>query len=121
MRRSNSVGGQRVYPSSPHFAEVANTTNAIYGQFIEGMDVLHRKRQLTQTEEESLIHLPADSPILREFHNLRERSETLWQLALNKQQHINHGQVAGPYTTAELGNLLIGCAERWDTLKSRLC
>ena len=121
MRLRNSVGGQRIYPTSPEEAETAVMAIGIIGQFNEGLDRLNRERTLTETQQrlldqrpDSVMHLAFCHRILSFF------SDRFWQFALEKQLLHNHGIIDGPYTTKELGERLNHCADLWQGLKRRL-
>lgn len=120
MRQTNSVGGQRVYPGSPGFADDLRNSREIIGQFNDGMDRLRRDRELTANQQEYIDSLDANHPIKRLQQLLTTKSDMLWQYALEKQNALNQGLQTGPYTTAQLGELLIGCADRWRQLKDNI-
>ena len=120
MRQANSVGGYRLYPTSPEDAEIAETNVAVRGQFNEGMDRLNTERQLTQREQQLIDQLHDDNQLAWDYQSLRATSTQLWQQALAKQQQLNQGIIAGPYTTNQLGLLLNQCANNWQQLKRNL-
>ena len=67
MRRHNSVGGYRIYPSSPQVSELlGRATNAV-SVFREGMDRLNTQRQLTYEQHQQLNHLD-------QSHQLRQKN-----------------------------------------------
>ena len=120
MRPSNSVGGYRIYPSSPGQADAVAIGVAIIGQFNEGMDRLNRERELTQREQQLIDNLDPNSQIARNYQGLITVSNRLWQFALEKQQSLDRAESVGPYTTAQLGQRLIECANHWRQLKHQL-
>ena len=120
MRNRNSVGGQRVFPSSPLFEEVHNLGRALISQFREGMDRLNRERELSPEEYHRAGNLPSNSALAREYTTLNSVTQTLWQHALDKQQHLNVGGDGGHYTTEELGQHLNAAANRWQQFKRQL-
>lgn len=61
MIRCNSVRGQRVYASSPEQADLQAELDQANGTFNEGMDRLHRARQLSSQEQQSLKKLQDSS------------------------------------------------------------
>ena len=120
MRRSNSVGGHRLYPSSPAEAEREDMNTAILGQFNEGMDRLNRERELSQRQQQLIDQLDPSHQLAWDYQSLRSTTNQLWRLALQKQQQLNEGIVAGPYSTNRLGLSLIDCANNWQQFKRNL-
>ena len=121
MKLRNNVGGFRIYPTSPVDAEISIMAAGVIGQFNEGMDRLHRERELTQQQLQFVNQRPSpNSQLARCYRVLNAYSNRFWQLALEKQQYLNQGIVNGPYTTKELGKLLIQSADLWQELKHRL-
>ena len=120
MRSSNSVGGFRIYPTSPEDAESAKNCIAIQGQFNDGMDRLNRERELTPRQHQLVGSLHPDALLAQQYRSLHRVSTQLWRMALEKQQSLNQGIVAGPYTTRELGQRLIDCADLWSRFKREL-
>ena len=120
MRSNNSLGGYRIYPTSPEYADTVASGSATLGQFIEGMDRLNRDRQLTATEQQQLDHLNPASPLAQDYSRLQTNSNQLWQLALEKQQSFSQMRPTGPFTMDDLGRMLIRCADHWQSLKRRL-
>ena len=120
MRPNNSLGGYRIYPTSPEYAEIVASGFAIVGQFNEGMDRLNRDRQLTETERQLLDHLNPDSQLAQDYARLQTHTNLLWQRALQKQQSFAQMSPTGPLTMNDLGQLLIRCADHWQLLKRRL-
>ena len=120
MRHNNSVGGYRLYPSSPDVAESAGRLRAIIGRFNEGMDRLSRECELTQIQQQLVNNLDSNCQLARYTQSLRNLSQRLWQLALEKQQEHNLGGDNGIYSTDELGMRLNNCANRWQELKRLL-
>ena len=120
MRPNNSLGGYRIYPTSPEYADTVAAGFAIVGKFNEGMDRLNRDRQLTETERQLLDQLNPDSQLAKDYTRLQTDSNQLWQRALQKQQSFAQMRPTGPYTMNDLGQLLIRCADHWQSLKRRL-
>lgn len=120
MRPHNSVGGFRIYPSSPTDAEFADRGGAIIAQFNEGMDRLNTERQLTDREQGLVAQLDPNSERAINYHNLVALSNRLWQLALEKQQTLARNEISGPFTTTQLGQHLNQCANQWQKLKRQL-
>ena len=120
MRNRNSVGGQRIFPGNPILEDINNLGRALIAQFREGMDRLNDERELTIEQQHVVAHLPSNSALAREYTALNMASHTLWQQALDKQQHHNLGGDGGVYTTEELGQRLIAASERWRQFKRQL-
>ena len=120
MRPNNSLGGYRIYPTSPAYAEEIANSLAILGQFNEGMDLLNRESELTDRQQQLLNALDPNTQLARNYHSLRSSTNALWLLALDKQQQINQHVVAGPYTTQTLGRLLNQFSNHWKQLKRQL-
>ena len=120
MRNRNSVGGQRIFPGNPILEDINNLGRALIAQFREGMDRLNQERELTIEEQRLVDNLPPNSALAREYTALNMASETLWQQALDKQQHHNLGGDGGVYSTEELGERLIAAANRWQGFKRQL-
>lgn len=120
MRTNNSVGGHRAYPSSPEASDAVARQQAILGQFRDGMDRLRRERELTETEQQRANHLSANNILKVEYRALCMASETLWQLALEKQQSYDQGNDTGIYSTSELAARLIYSSNRWRQFKQNL-
>ena len=120
MRQNNSVGGYRLYPSSPEVAESAGRFRAIIGRFNEGMDRLRRECELTETQQQLINHLDSNCQLARYSRSLGNLSHRLWQLALEKQQEHSLGGDSGIYSTDELGMRLNNCATSWKELKRLL-
>ena len=120
MRQNNSVGGYRLYPSSPEVAESAGNVRATIGRFNEGMDRLRRERELTETQHRIVNTIDSNCQLARYHRSLGNLSNRLWQLALEKQQERNMGGDGGMYSTDELGERLNEAANRWRELKRLL-
>ena len=120
MRPNNSVGGYRLYPSSPLEADTAEIGVAVLGQFNEGMDRLNRERQLTQREQDLVDNLSPNSQLARNYRRLCESSNNLWQHALDLQQQLNRRVFTGPYTPQQLAAQLAQCADQWQQLRGQL-
>ena len=120
MKPYNSVGGYRIYPSSPQVAESAQRGAAIIGQFNEGMDRLNTERELTQTQQNLVNNLDPHSQLASNYRGLITVSNRLWELALEKQRTLARHEISGPLTTAQLGHQLNQCANRWQELKRQL-
>ena len=120
MRTRNSVGGYRVYPTSPADAEAAEHNIAVLGRFNEGMDRLNRERQLTEQEQHQVDHLDQNSQLGNYYQRLIAMSDNLWTLGLEKQRNPDDELVAGRYTVNQLTILLNQCADRWLDIKRRL-
>ena len=120
MRPHNSVGGYRVYPTSPAAAEAADHAITVTSQFNEGMDRLNRERQLTEREQHLLDNLDPNSRPGNNYRRLISASNNLWTLALEKQRTRNLGIVAGPFTVNQLAHHLNRCADQWQELKRQL-
>ena len=123
MRPNNSVGGYRIYPSSPAEAENEDLCVAALGQFNEGMDRLNRERRLTQMQQQLINRLDPGSQLARRYQNLRSSSARLWRQALAEQLEQNgviRNEETASYTTAEFGQILIDCADQWQQFKREL-
>ena len=120
MRPNNSLGGYRIYPTSPAYAEEVESGIAILGQFNESMDHLNRECELTQRQQQLLNTLDPTSQLAKSYHSLRSSSDALWQLAFEKQRQIDQQIVAGPYTTLTLCRLFNQCSNQWKQLKRQL-
>ena len=120
MRPNNSVGGYRIYPTSPEDAEIATTVVGILGQFNESMDRLNSEWDLTHTQQQQLDRLNPNNQLVREYSRLSVASTNLWQRALERQQEHDQGVAAGQYSTDQLTTLLNRCADGWQQLKTRL-
>ena len=120
MRPHNSVGGYRVYPTSPADAQSADNNITTLSQFNEGMDRLNRERQLTEREQHLLDNLDPNSQPVNNYRRLMTASNNLWTLALEKQRTRNLGVVAGPYTINQIAHHLNRCADQWQELKRQL-
>ena len=119
MRRTNSVGGHRLYPSSLAMDEIEARSQRAIGILNDGMDRLNRERQLTDQQENSLNQLEDRSPMKRTYQKLIEKSHRLWQLALSHQNFLaGEHDDDGPYTTEQLGNRMIRAAEAWANFKA---
>ena len=116
MRPHNSVGGFRIYPTSPQVAEHAERGFALIAQFNEGMDRLNRERELDQTQQNLVNNLHPNSQLARSYQALSSVSNGLWQQALELQNlEITVGHVIN-----ELGLHLNACANRWQEFKRQL-
>ena len=120
MRPHNSVGGYRIYPTSPADAEEADTQIALVALFNEGMDRLRRERELNQREQRLLANLPPNSQLVRDYQGMSSASNLIWRLGLEHQESLNNGVPPGPFTLRELGEGLIRHANRWQQWKQRL-
>ena len=120
MRPHNSVGGFRIYPSSPQASESLDRAVAAIGQFREGMDRLNTERQLTETQQQQLNHLDLSCELANNHRRLIVISDRLWQLALAKQQALNRQDDSGEFFAAQLGQHLNHCANRWQEFKRQL-
>lgn len=117
MRRVNSVGGYRIYPTSPQSADVAAYAESVLGQFNDGMDRLHYHRELSPAEQQILSHARNGSTIAVRYQVLLHRTSRLWNLALAQQDLINHSIPIEINNAAELAASLIACSEEWEQLK----
>ena len=116
MRPNNSVGGYRIYPTSPQVAESVERGVAIIGQFNEGMDRLNRERELTQAQQNLVNRFDPNSQLARNYQALNSASDGLWQQALAlRELEITDGQVIN-----QLGLHLNACANRWQGFKRQL-
>ena len=120
MKPHNSVGGFRIYPSSPQAAELVEMRVALLGQFNEGMERFDTQRQLTQAQQQRINHLDAHSRLSQDHMSLDISSNLVWQLALEKQQYHTQGVTGGQYTTKEMTDILNQYADRWRTFKHQL-
>ena len=120
MRPHNSVGGYRIYPTSPQASESLDRAVAAIGQFREGMDRLNTERQLTETQQHQLNHLDPNSERANNHRRLIVVSDRLWQLALAKQRALNRLDDSGQFSAAQLGQHLNHCANRWQEFKRQL-
>ena len=120
MRPHNSVGGYRIYPTSPDTAEACNTAVAVLGQFREGMDRLSAERQLTERQQNQVDQLDPNSERANNHQRLIAVSNRLWELALEKQRAIARHEASGEFTTEQLGELLDDYANRWQEFKRQL-
>lgn len=120
MRPNNSVGGYRIYPTSPEDAEIATTVVGALGQFNESMDRMNSAWDLTRTQQQQLDRLNQNSQLAREYSRLTVISTELWQLALERQQQHDHGVAVALYATNQLTAQLNRCADGWLRLKGRL-
>ena len=121
MRRTNSVGGHRLYPSSPAMHEIEARSQRDIGILRDGMDRLHNERQLSSQQERVLDQLDDNSPMKKKYQRLTDRSDNLWQLALNHQRFLaGESDDDGPHTTAQLGNRMIQAADAWANLKEEI-
>ena len=116
MRPHNSVGGYRIYPTSPAVAESVERGVAIIGQFNEAIDHLHAERQLTQAQQRRVDHLDPNSQLARNYQALRTVTNGLWQRALEfRELQIMDGQ-----QITELSHHLNASANRWQGFKRQL-
>ena len=120
MRPHNSVGGYRIYPTSPDLAEACDTAIAIRAQFREGMDRLNTERRLTETQQLQVDQLDSNSERANIYRSLIAISNRLWELALEKQQAIARHEDSGLFTTEQLGKLLNHYANQWQEFKRQL-
>ena len=120
MRPHNSVGGYRIYPTSPENAEACDNAIAVMGQFNEGMDRLHRERQLSEREQHLVDHLDPRSRLAISYRNLQAISARIWQHALEKQQVLARFEASGQFTTEQLGEILNQYANKWQAFKRQL-
>lgn len=120
MRRTNSVGGYRVYPGSPAQSDIAERDNNFIGIFQDGMDRLNQSRTLTQREMQIIERLDPNSQIAIDYLNLKRRTNALWELALNNQREVDTFTHQEIYSLGHLGEGLINCANSWINFKNRL-
>ena len=120
MRPHNSVGGYRIYPTAPDFAEACNTAVAIRGQFREGMDRLNTERQLTERQQRQVDQFDPNSELAHTHQRLFALSNRFWRLALEKQRALARYEDSGQFTTEQLGQHLNQCANRWQEFKRQL-
>ena len=120
MRRINSVGGHRMYPSSPELSDLRERGDAIIGQFNDGMDQLHRERNLSNREQQLFDRLEDGSPLHRTYQNLTARSNQMWARALQKQEALAQGGNQDVYSTSQLGQHMLQLANNWRTFKNNL-
>ena len=120
MRPHNSVGGYRIYPSSPQDAESVERGGAIIAQFNEGMDRLNTERQLTERQQHLVNQLDPNSERANNYRRLIVVSDRLWELALEKQQALGRNEISGQFTTTQLGEILNRCANQWQQFKRQL-
>lgn len=120
MKRINSVGGYRVYPSSPGQSDANARWDAIIGQFNDGLDRLQREKTLSDYQQQIIDDLQSGSRLAVTYVDLTRHSSALWRSALQHQQELNRGVCSGPFATHQLGHHLIECAERWSAFKRKL-
>ena len=120
MRSHNSVGGYRIYPSSPQVAEFLARGSALIGQFNEGMDRLNTARQLTERQRDLVDQLDPNSENADNHRRLIAITNRLWQLALEKQQILARHHQSDHDELAEMGERLILCANLWHEFKHQL-
>lgn len=120
MRRVNSVGGYRIFPSSPDRADAAARGNAIFGQFNDGMDQLNTARRLSMNEQQRIASLEENNPLRTMYQELVRDSNRLWNNALLMQNYFQQRRNPPPISTLELGHQLLNCAHRWHLFKNQL-
>ena len=120
MRPHNSVGGYRIYPTAPDFAEACDRAVAIRGKFREGMDCLNTERQLTARQQAQVDQLVPTCEQANNHRRLMNASNRLWQLALENQRDMVRYEDYGQFTTEQLGELLNDCAKCWQAFKRQL-
>lgn len=84
------------------------------------MDRLNRARELTPRQLQLVENIDPDGLLADQYRFLYRVSSQLWQLAFEKQDSLNQGFFAGPFTTNELGRELIKCADLWSSFKRLL-
>lgn len=122
MKRLNSTGGYRIYPSSPDRADIVNHIGGSYGIFNDGLDRFRNAREMSPQQQSIINELAENDPIKRDFQNLELQSAWLWSQAENMQRHIYHGDALNlaPFSVEQLGSRLIEYSRQWLSLKSRV-
>ena len=120
MRRVNSVGGHRMYPSTPAESDRVASGIAIISQFSEGLDRLNCHRELTPQQLSYVQSLDSRSDIAQKYRRLMHCSDAVWSLALEKQRQMAQMNLNGPYSTEEVGEGLIACANAWQEFKESI-
>ena len=120
MRPHNSVGGFRIYPANPDFAEECEAAVATLGQFREGLDRLHTDRQLSERQQRQVDQFDLNSERASNYQRLFNASNRIWQLALEKQRALANNEISGPYSTTQLVELLNDYADRWQGFKRQI-
>ena len=116
MRPHNSVGGFRIYPTSPQVAESVERGRAIIGQFNEAMDRLNIERQLTERQQQQVDHLDPNSLLASNHQALTTVSNSAWRQALR----IQENEITDEQTLNAVGRHLNACANRWQGFKRQL-
>lgn len=120
MRRRNSLGGHRLYPSSPEAANRVSRGLEVLDRFIEGLDNLRNARELTEEQHTIIQNLEPNSQKLRNYHILMQRTESLWEIAMQKQASFNTNEYPGRYNTTEINEGLHICCQQWQDFKNTL-
>ena len=116
MRLRNSVGGFRMYPTSPQVAELAERRFAIIGQFNEGMDRLNTQQQLTDRQNQVVNQLDPTSQLANKHQRLRAITNVLWLRAMETQQY----EITDAEFVSDLSRQLNACANKWQRFKSQI-
>ena len=118
MKRTNSVGGHRTYPTTPQMHEIEARAHGEIGVFNDGLDRLNRERQLTVEQEQFLHQLADNAPLKQRFARIAARTNRLWNLAMDHQRFLRgESDDDGPYTTANLGQRMIAESDTWTRFK----
>ena len=116
MRPHNSVGGFRIYPTSPQVAELVERGRAIIGQFNEAMDRLNTERQLTERQQQQVDSLDPTSLLASNYQTLTTITNRAWQQALQ----IQENEIADEQRVFAISRHLNACANRWQGFKRQL-
>ena len=121
MKKANSVGGHRTYPSTPQMHEIEARAQCEMGIFNDGLDRLNRERQLTAEQGQFLDHLADNAPLKQRLVRIANRTDHLWTLAMEHQRFLrDESDDDGPYTTAALGQRMINASDTWIQLKQNI-
>lgn len=120
MRRLNSVGGYRIEPGPPELRDAMQDMHNMVGRFNDGVDQVRRHRGLSQAQDTFLQQSAPESLRIR-HQRLATNSQRIWELAMHNQRYLAGETLdPGPYTTHDVGSLLLQCAQHWQELKDEI-
>ena len=120
MRPHNSVGGYRIWPSSPADAEDADRAVTIIAMFNEAKERLRTQSELTERERMLVDTLEPNSQLARDFRSFTLLTSRYWQNALENQNIINQHSDENIWEIHSLEQKITGLANLWERFKRQL-
>lgn len=121
MRHNNTVGGFRIHPASPTYAQIEALHRDSIDQINDGLDLLSQAKMINQRQYRFIQNLDVSHPVKISFYDLIENTNRLFDSAQRRRNIPAEQTSTNTISNANyLASQLRETAGQWRHLKTQL-